>query len=114
MRGPYLAQFPRHVMSKGFEKKDFCRCRSDCPSTIQAQHTAAVSEMVESLVIGIGTCSFFILTASFVPAMPAIAACVLGVVAKRPQFACINPPCYLEGEAEASGASIHQSTRSIC
>ena len=46
---------------------------------------------------------FMILTASFAPSTPAIAAYILGVVAEHPQFACVNPPCYLEGEAGASG-----------
>ena len=41
--------------------------------------------------------------------VPTIAACMSGVVSEHSQFARPCPLSKLEGEAEASGASIHHS-----
>ena len=53
------------------------------------------------------TCLLVVLTANFVPSTPMIAACMSGVVLEHSQFACTCPLSKLEGEAEASMASIY-------
>ena len=66
--------------------------------------------MVRSLVVVVATCFLEVLTANFVPT---IAACMSGVVSEHSQFAWPCPLSKLEGEAEASMASIHHSTRPL-
>ena len=63
-------------------------------------------EIVGSLMVVVVTCFLVVLTANFVPSTPMIAACMSGVVLEHSQFACLSPPCKLEGEAEASMASL--------
>ena len=62
--------------------------------------------MVGSLMVVVVTYVLVVLTANFVPSTP-ITACMSGVVSEHSQFACPCPLSKLEGEAEASMASIH-------
>ena len=54
------------------------------------------------------TCFLVVLTANYMPSTPTVAACILSVVSKYPQFVYINPPCNFKRKVRASVASIDQ------